>query len=107
MVPQLFQASCEAFQAWSNTMTKVLFLPWTIYLHEWDLGHRQLANATNLTHWDKDQLEQYARERARQGFAPPNEIYQSPIREQIDWLQFPSWARPADPDSFGNSPHEG
>jgi hypothetical protein len=41
------------------------------------------------------------------GFAPPREVYLAPYRNQIDWTQFPDWARPSDPDLFEDCSHEG
>ena len=43
--------------------------------------------------------------RVKQGLAPPRQIYQVHYRHQIDWSQFPSWARPSDPEMFDC--HEG
>ena len=43
--------------------------------------------------------------RVKQGLAPPRQIYQVHHRHQIDWSQFPSWARPSDPEMFDC--HEG
>jgi hypothetical protein len=52
-------------------------------------------------------LERQASERVRQGLAPPNEIYEVPYRDRIDWSRFPEWARPTDPEVFQNCGHEG
>jgi hypothetical protein len=48
-----------------------------------------------------------ARARLRKGLAPPREVYLAPYRDQIDWAQFPDWARPSDPDLFEGCAHEG
>ncbi len=39
--------------------------------------------------------------------APPRELYDVKFREQIDWLRFPSWARPSDPEAYTGCSHEG
>jgi hypothetical protein len=45
--------------------------------------------------------------RLRQGLAPPREIYLVQYRNAIDWSQFPTWARPVDPEIFDGCCHEG
>jgi hypothetical protein len=52
-------------------------------------------------------VERVALERVRQGLPPPREAYAVPNRNRIDWSLFPDWARPSDPDLFGECPHEG
>ena len=43
----------------------------------------------------------------RRGFAPPAEIYRAEYRHQVDWSQFPLWARSLDPDIYTGCCHEG
>ena len=52
-------------------------------------------------------LEAEAFERAQTGHALPREIYDVPYRDRVDWTRFPDWARPIDPELFGESGHEG
>jgi hypothetical protein len=52
-------------------------------------------------------LVDYALDRARKGLPPPREVYDVKYREQIDWLRFPAWARPSDPEVFTGCGHEG
>ena len=52
-------------------------------------------------------LEERARERTRQGLAPPREIYDIRNRDRVDWSTLPEWARPSDPDLFEGCAHEG
>jgi hypothetical protein len=52
-------------------------------------------------------LEKCAVERARQGLAPPREIYDVANRNRVDWDKLPGWARPADPEMFEGCSHEG
>lgn len=42
-----------------------------------------------------------------QGYAPPREIYRAHFRDRIDWMRFPAWARPVDPEIFNDCCHEG
>ena len=41
------------------------------------------------------------------GLSPPPEAHLVPYRNKIDWSRYPDWARPADPDMFDGSGHEG
>jgi hypothetical protein len=52
-------------------------------------------------------LVRQAFERLRRGLPPPREIYQVQHRNRVDWLQFPEWARPSDPEMFKDCVHEG
>ncbi len=54
-----------------------------------------------------EELAQLAANRMRQGFPPPAEIYQVQYRSCINWLEFPDWARPVDPEAFDGCCHEG
>jgi hypothetical protein len=56
---------------------------------------------------EKGGLKALALARARQGLAPPREVYLAPYRDQIDWAEFPEWARPSNPDLFEGCSHEG
>jgi hypothetical protein len=54
-----------------------------------------------------DRLTELAEWRMRRGLAPPPEIYRVEYRRRIDWLRFPAWARPVDPELFDGCCHEG
>ena len=54
-----------------------------------------------------DALVGYSLERVRKGLPPPRELYDVKHRERIDWLRFPAWARPSDPEAFVGCGHEG
>jgi hypothetical protein len=56
---------------------------------------------------DWKEFERRAAERARRGLSPPKEIYQVQNRNRVDWLNFPEWARPIDPEVFAGAGHEG
>ena len=54
-----------------------------------------------------DSPEERARERTRQGLAPPREIYDIRNRNRVDWSTLPEWAMPPDPELFEGCAHEG
>ena len=54
-----------------------------------------------------DALIKLAEQRISQGLAPPREVYRVENRQRIDWLKFPGWARPVDPEVFVGCCHEG
>jgi hypothetical protein len=54
-----------------------------------------------------DDLMRRGLERVRKGLPPPRELYDVKYREQIDWLRFPEWARPSDPEVYAGCGHEG
>ncbi len=118
MNQQMWEESWKLCQDWTEQMTRAMFLPWQIYLGSWEQGVRNLAFSKSSTlpekkgtlplkHRTPKEVEKVARERIEKGYAPPAEIYLSPIREQIDWSNFPLWARPSDPELFEGSAHEG
>jgi hypothetical protein len=51
--------------------------------------------------------EERARQRTRQGLAPPREIYDIRNRHHVDWSTLPEWAMPPDPEIFEGCAHEG
>jgi hypothetical protein len=58
-------------------------------------------------HGELGALEGYALDRARKGLPPPRELYDVKYRDRIDWLRFPAWARPSDPEVYTGCGHEG
>ena len=54
-----------------------------------------------------DDLVGRALDRVGEGMPPPRELYDVKYREQVDWLLFPEWARPSDPEAFTGCGHEG
>jgi hypothetical protein len=48
-----------------------------------------------------------ALDRVGMGEPPPREVYDVKYRDRIDWLRFPLWARPSDPDVYTGCGHEG
>jgi hypothetical protein len=69
----------------------------------------RIAKSSNArgTRAGDDALLKLAVRRIRQGLAPPPEIYRIEYRRRIDWLRFPGWARPVDPELFDGCCHEG
>ena len=54
-----------------------------------------------------EELFEIAALRMRRGLAPPAEIYKVQYRSHFNWLDFPAWAQPSDPDAFDGCCHEG
>ena len=54
-----------------------------------------------------DDLVSRALDRVGMGKPPPREVYDVKYRDRIDWLRFPLWARPSDPEVFTGCGHEG
>jgi hypothetical protein len=95
-------------QSWSRTVTSLVWGQWLLL----DTGLRAAETVLGSASAGPrggvpENLIERAKERMRKGLAPPREIYQAPYRDRIDWGQFPGWARPIDPELFGESPHEG
>ena len=55
----------------------------------------------------KEEVIQFAKDRMKQGLAPPAEVYRIEYRHSIDWARFPSWAQPVDPELYEGCCHEG
>jgi hypothetical protein len=67
----------------------------------------QASEGVRWTNLSGDALIKLAEQRMRGGLAPPPEIYRIEYRRRIDWLKFPDWARPVDPELFDGCCHEG
>jgi hypothetical protein len=65
------------------------------------------SHARRVSAAGDDAVIRLAEQRVRQGLAPPPEVYRVEHRRRIDWLKFPSWARPVDPQLFDGCCHEG
>jgi hypothetical protein len=68
-------------------------------------GTQRNAHTTLAAH--RQRLVALAKQRAAEGWAPPAEIYRVELRREIDWSEFPAWARPVDPEVFDRCCHEG
>jgi hypothetical protein len=65
------------------------------------------AGVAGLAAEGVDNLVSRALDRVGMGKPPPGELYDVKYRGQIDWLRFPLWARPSDPEAFTGCGHEG
>jgi hypothetical protein len=112
---------------WMSAATTLLACQWQLYEAQFQAGlkiigaalgtpskraeHVPAADSLPLVgqagEGEVQRLERLAAERISQGLAPPREVYLAPYRDQIDWGQFPLWARPTDPEVFAGSGHEG
>ena len=59
----------------------------------------------------EEEVIQFAKDRMKQGLAPPREVYRIEYRHSIDWAEYPTWAHPVDPEltkavvTKGKHPH--
>jgi hypothetical protein len=65
------------------------------------------SDASGRKAFSGELLIKLAEQRMSQGLAPPPEIYRIEYRQLVDWLKFPDWARPIDPQLFEGCCHEG
>lgn len=65
------------------------------------------ATGRSITDTSPELLASAVQRRVHAGLAPPAEAHLVQNRRKIDWSQYPSWARPADPDMFDGCGHEG
>jgi hypothetical protein len=123
-VSQLLTQSKILYRSWWQMLTSMSTLPWKLFASQYraslsviDSIYRKPAS-TVVSFGERTEavvqtvdklpaLERQAFRRARQGLAPPKEIYEAPYRDRIDWSKFPEWARPTDPDLFLGCGHEG
>jgi hypothetical protein len=103
-------ANLTLFQkCWTGTVREVLWGHWLLLDTGLRATHTVLERAAPAPPPVEavERLIRRAKERMRLGLAPPPEIYHLPYRDRIDWGEFPAWARPSDPELFGESGHEG
>ena len=116
MFDELIDSVRSANRSWSRMATGLLRGQWALV----DTGFRtadKLLGAAAEPAAPQDMAAQpavnlgtllsYSLERVRKGKPPPRELYDVKYREQIDWLRFPAWARPSDPEAFVGCSHEG
>jgi hypothetical protein len=104
-------------ESWSHTVTSLVRGQWMLLDTSLQAAQTFLASTATrpVAHrrtieaagYGPEELINLAVQRMRQGLAPPRQIYQAPYRNQIDWLQFPQWVRPIDPEMFEGTSHEG
>jgi hypothetical protein len=110
-----------AFPDWSRAVTGMLECQWELLQAPCRLGLTFMetvlcgsagspdrpAPRASAVEEDVQGLQRQALERLRKGLAPPSQIYDVRYRNRIDWLAFPAWARPNDPDLYEGCGHEG
>jgi hypothetical protein len=98
-------------QSWSRAMTSLVWGHWLMVNTGIQTTQTLLATAVpdapRAPPTKTAGVVALASARLKQGLAPPREAYQAPYRNQIDWSQFPDWARPCDPELFEGCGHEG
>jgi hypothetical protein len=117
MIDFLFPQSLRANANWSRAATDLMRRQWEFFDAQCRFGIKMFntllcvpegkAPLPEHKSEDKPTLEDQAKERMRQGFAPPREIYEVQNRGRIDWSKVPDWARPSDPELFEGCQHEG
>jgi hypothetical protein len=108
----IFTSWLSAYRSWGAAATALAWEPWRLLGAHYQatlkaLGELAPATPPEPTAGSPQDLEQQAVERVRRGLAPRREIYDAQNRGRIDWLKLPEWARPCDPELFGECPHEG
>jgi hypothetical protein len=106
------QSRCEW---WAQAVVIIARGQWQLFETPWRAGLQVLQAISGAGEGpdpepgkaaEPKSLERQAEERVRKGLAPPREVYDVRNRDRVDWLSFPDWARPSDPDLFEGA-HEG
>jgi hypothetical protein len=113
----VFSDYLRLYQSWSDTATGIAWGQWRLFATHCQAGARALetalaafgakAPAPPESPAGTEDLASVALDRVRKGLPPPREVYAAQNRGRIDWSQFSEWARPSDPELFGDCPHEG
>ncbi len=131
---QMFADYLQLYQGWSRTLTSMAWDQWRLLTSQYQagigaldnmlaaLGGKGAASAEVPASADPqpairtppaeapapaEALERVALLCVSKGLPPPREVYQVQNRDRINWSLFPEWARPSDPELFGECPHEG
>jgi len=110
MTDSIFTQMEALRHSWSRTVTSMLWGQWVMLDTGFQATQMVLARAAPVAGAGANGIEQLvalALERAKNGLAPPREVYLAPCRDRIDWAAFPAWARPSDPEVFDGCAHEG
>ena len=92
-------------ETWSRAMASLVWGQWRMV--DTGLRNTQTILAAAAPADPTAGLLARALARAKQGLAPPREVYAAPYRDQINWAEFPAWARPSDPELYEGCTHEG
>jgi hypothetical protein len=110
------------YQRWSSAAASLVACQWKLFDAHYRVGlslvkavldppARETVSAADVPASGSEEelrrLQELSVERVRQGLAPPPKVYRAPYRGRIDWLAFPDWVRPSDPDLFEDCGHEG
>ena len=122
MIPIQATRDQSVYRWWSQTLAIVVGYHWKLFATQCQVGSKMLETvlsnpvsrssdrgheAAPKTVEPERSVVRLAAERVAKGFAPPREIYDVPLRDQVDWSNFPTWARPSDPELFEGCVHEG
>jgi hypothetical protein len=110
MIDEVIAGFRSVNRSWSQVTTGLLQAQWACVEAGFRTADTLLGAAAQKGHegpGDLDALVRCSLERVGMGKPPPRELYDVSYREQIDWLRFPAWARPSDPEAFAGCAHEG
>jgi hypothetical protein len=98
-------------ESWSRAVTSMVWGHWLMLDAGFRATQTMLATAVpvagNIPVGEPAALAALALERVKRGLAPPREVYLAPLRNRINWADFPDWARPSDPELYEGCAHEG
>ena len=91
----------------SQATTGLLRAQWACVEASFRTADSLLGPVEGPVQGELDALVRCSLDRVGMGKPPPRELYDVKYREQVDWLLFPEWARPSDPEAFAGCGHEG
>ncbi len=118
MIPPVLAATENVRHLWSRAAQDFLWGQWVLVDSGFALARRVLDRAaelppppdpvpSRLVSRPAEDVAAQASGRVQAGFAPPREVYDVTRRQAIDWLTWPAWARPCDPELFEGTAREG
>lgn len=114
MMDTMLAGAAAVRQAWARALMEIVWSQWLMLDTGFRATREVLATAGGLVPvpdappGDKSaDLEAQAAGRVQAGLAPPRDIYDVTRRARIDWLSWPMWARPCDPEMFEGTAREG
>jgi hypothetical protein len=119
MLDPFFADYFKLYRRWTQGVTRMVWAgPWNLLNLQCRAGMSLMDTLLSAAAAKKTTAEpaevppaggvaEEARQRLRQGYAPPREIYDVRHRNRVDWLTLPDWARPPDPELFEGCSHEG
>ena len=114
MMDTMLAGAAAIRQAWARAMMEMVWSQWLVVDTGFRATREVLATAGGLVPGADTapggaapDLAARAACRVQAGLAPPREVYDVTKRSQVDWLAWPSWARPSDPEMFEGTAREG